>query len=208
MTIEEKLIADYLKKNQPTKVESSDTCKDIYTRGYIKLVEGKCCSYCGTKLNKDNTFIKVVNKLRIFKDTVSCIRCSEINETDKNIVSKVGYDGYLLILDLKKDLALYKEVRNKGKEEIIEKIEKIKNKYNWVRSKERLAERDSKIAEVTFVLDSYDVTTTVNVDIKRDDIKSFIKNSEFVLNKYLIDYTKLTLLKDVSGDEDYDDQSY
>ena len=207
MTIEEKLIADYLKKNQPTKVESSDTCKDIYSRGYIKLVEGKCCSYCGTEINKDNVYIKVVDKLRIFKDVVLCTRCSELIDSAKNIVSKVGYEDYLLILDMKKDLAAYKEVRNKGKQEIIERIEEIKNKYTWERNKERLAKKDSQIAEVTFCLDSYNVTTDVNVDIKRDAINSVIKNSEFVLKKYLIDYTKLTFLKEKTGD-DYDYQDY
>lgn len=207
MTKEEQLIAEYLKKNQPTKVESSDTCKDIYSRGYIKLVEGKCCSYCGVELNKDNIYIKVVNKLRIFNDIVLCTRCSKLKDSDKNIVSKVGYEDYLLILAMKNDLAVYIETRSQGKQKILENIEKIKSKYGWARRKEIMQKKNAEIADETFYLDSYNVTTDVNVDIKRDAINSFIKNSKFVLKKYLIDYTKLTLLKEESGDN-YDYQDY
>lgn len=207
MTKEEQLIAEYLKKNQPTKVESSDTCKDIYSRGYIKLVEGKCCSYCGVELNKDNIYIKVVNKLRIFNDIVLCTRCSKLKDSDKNIVSKVGYEDYLLILAMKNDLAVYIETRSQGKQKILENIEKIKSKYGWARRKEIMQKKNAEIANETFYLDSYNVTTDVNVDIKRDAINSFIKNSKFVLKKYLIDYTKLTLLKEESGDN-YDYQDY
>lgn len=204
MTLEEKLIADFLKKNKPTVIDEKYSHIDIYGRAYIKEVKGKCCGYCGETLNEDNTFIKVTNKPRKVEDIVICKRCSIYSDSDKDLLSKMGHKTFLLIKELEKKLKIYIEKRNVTKAELRTKINKLKNSTeSYTFYKVKAIKREEALSKYEHALELHNITTQVHIDNEKERINSFINNNDFVLEKHLIDYTKFPIVKD--EENNYDD---
>lgn len=204
LTKEERLIQEFLKKNKPKKVDESVIDLSLYERGYLKLTKGKCCSYCGTKLNENNVYIKPKPNVKmVVTEVVVCKECNSLPEKDKKILNKVDYVTYLEIKALLDGLDYITNVFKNKISTFKERLKEVKFEYRYSRfSKKQTEEKELKIKSLNAKIDECVNTIKSNTNNVNNQITELYKKSKFKLKKYKMDYYKISFIKEIDNDNE------